>query len=117
MGPGSSKSTLVWNTLPVAASTGSPKSQQLAFFFNFPNGVWARASSKALLALRKAFVLASALSPSFMMSWKRSIVGGPPTSTGLPAEVMTVSSWVGSISEYFGFLNFPGCNRGGGGKP
>ena len=52
MGPGSSKSTLVWNTLPVAASTGSPKSQQLAFFCNFPSGVWARASDRASLTLR-----------------------------------------------------------------
>lgn len=52
-------------------------------------------------------IFPSPLSPNFIASANMSMVGGPPTSTGLPTEVMVESMEVGASNALLTFLGFP----------
>lgn len=52
-------------------------------------------------------IFPSPLSPNFIASANMSMVGGPPTSTGLPTEVMVESMDVGASNALLTFLGFP----------
>ena len=106
----------------MAASTGSPKVLHLIACNIFVSLVLFPPFFSTSLSIRSwnlspAFfhILPSPFIPNFRANWNRSMVGGPPTRTGFPVDVMILSSAVGAIRQLFALYVFP--LRGSGGTP